>query len=79
MALPPRRTDAPTTAAQESPGSSKANPNGEHMIHGRGTKMFVWNGYFSVPRPYGMHDPCTECVSSVGLEVEAEVSTTLLL
>ena len=67
MALPPRRTDAP--------GSSKANPNGERKMHARGTEMSAWDGCFSAPRPYGLHGPCTESVSSVGLQEEAQAES----
>ena len=75
VALPPRRTEAPTTAVKESPGSSKVNPNGEHKMHAHGTKMPGWNWYFSAPRLYGLHGPCTESVSSVGLQEEAQAGS----
>ena len=75
MALPPRRTDAPTTAVKESPGSSNPNPNGERKMHARGTKMPVWNGYFPAPRRYVLHGPCTESVSSVELQEEAQTGS----
>ena len=60
--LPPHRTEAPTTVVKDSPGNCKANPNGERKMYVRGTKMPVWNRYFSAPRPHGLHSPCTESV-----------------
>ena len=44
-------------------------------MHARGTKMPVWNRYFSAPRPYGLHGPCTESVSSVGLQEQAQAES----
>ena len=75
VALPPRRTDAPTTAVKESPGSSRANPKDEHKMQAHGTKMPVWNCYFSAPHPYWLHGPCTKSVSFVGLQEEAQAGS----
>ena len=39
--------------------------------------MSAWNGYFSTS--YGLHGPCTESVSSVGLQEEAQAGSPGLL
>ena len=53
----------------------KTKKNGKRKIQARGTEMPAWDEYFSAPRPYGLHRPCTKSVTRVGLQEETQVGS----